>query len=185
MGGDYESCKNMIYKLARDRYYKVSKNRPDLEFDDILGEAMCIYSTCLTTYDKSKGMKFTTYLYQNLIARLRDFTKFGLREIHHYEDFKPSGKNTTEVSYESMIPSMNYDLQSEIMECAKQELSYEGFNVLKYILGREWDNAFGKRRVLKPSVSSMCCRFGYSEEIMHSILYEIKMFWNKIGYKVA
>ena len=184
-GGDYESCKNMIWKLALDRFNKNKKRRPDVEFDDVLGEAMMIYTNCLENFDGNKGMKFTTYLYQNLVGRLVDYYKFGMREFSHYEDMNFKDDSGKDKRYEDNIESCNYDISSqtnELMITAKEELSYEGFQVFKYIIGREWENA---RQKCYPRNAYMCKRFGYTPEIMESIMSEIRHFWNKIGYAVA
>ena len=183
VGGDYESCKNMIYKLALERYHKVRKQRPDLEFDDLLGEAMCIYSQCLTTFKNSKGMKFTTYLYMNLYQRLIDYTMFTMREIKSYEDFNIVGKDGSVTKYEETIVSPEYEIDNEeLFKIAKEELSYEGFIVFKYIARREWE--IGRIRTF-PTESVLAKRFGYSIDIMKSIMAEIKQFWNKTGWLVA
>jgi len=182
-GGDYESVKNMIYKLALERYNTIRRKRPDLEFDDLLGEAMCIYSQCLTTFKNSKGMKFTTYLYMNLYQRLIDYTMFTMREIKSYEDFNFVGKDGSVKSYEESIVSPEYEISNEdLFKAAKEELSYEGFIVFKYIVNREWE--VGRRRMF-PTNSSLAKHFGYSEDIINSIMCELRQFWNKTGWLVA
>jgi DNA-directed RNA polymerase specialized sigma subunit len=182
-GGDYDSVKNMIWKLALERYHKECKKRPDLEFDDILGEAMCIYSTCLTTYKESKGMKFSTYLYQNLYQRLIDYTMFTMRKYTHYEDFNIVGKDGSMKQYEETIVSPEYDINNEeLLASAKDELSYEAFQVLKYILSREWE---GPRQKQKPTDAYLAKHFGYSLDLVKSVMYEIKRFWNNVGWQVA
>lgn len=182
-GGDYESVKNMIWKLALERYQKESRKRPDLEFDDILAEGMCIYSTCLTTYKEGKGMKFSTYLYQNLYARLRDYCQFTMRKYHHYEDFNLVGRDGSVKQYEETIVSPDYNLNNEeLLAAAKEELSYEAIQVFKYILSRQWE---GTRQKTKPTDAYLAKHFGYSPELVQSVMYEIKMFWNNIGWCVA
>ncbi len=185
LGGDYESCKNMIWKLALDRFNKNKKRRPDVEFDDVLGEAMCIYSQCLENFNGNKGMKFTTYLYQNLLGRLADFYDFSMREMSHYEDMNFTDDSGKDKRYEDNIVSCNYDVSEstkELIQIAKEELSYEGFQVFKYIISREWENS---RQKCYPRNSYICKRFGYSPEITQSIMSEISHFWNKIGWQVA
>ncbi len=185
VGGDYESCKNMIWKLALERFNKNRKRRPDVEFDDVLGEAMCIYSLCLQTYEGNKGMKFTTYLYQNLLGRLADYYDFGIRELNHYEDLNFTDDSGKDKRYEDNLVSPDYnvsDSTKELIQAAKEELSYEGFQVFKYIISREWENS---RQKCYPRNSYICKRFGYSPEITQSIMSEISHFWNKIGWQVA
>lgn len=184
-GGDYESCKNMIWKLALERFNKNKKRRPDVEFDDVLGEAMSIYTMCLENYDGKKGMKFTTYLYQNLVGRLVDFYRFGMREFIHYEDMNFDNDTSKEKRYEDNIESRDYDIDDftkELLRVAKEELSFEGYQVLQYIISRDWENS---RQKQYPRNAYITHRFGYSPEIVESILSEIKHFWNNIGWMVA
>ena len=187
LGGDYESCKNMIWKLALSRYNKNKKRRPDVEFDDVLGEAMTIYTECLHNFDGSKGMKFSTYLYQNLLGRLADYYKFGIREMIHYEDMnlKDGDSDVDSKRYEDNIISCDYsisDSNKELMAAAKEELSYEGYQVFKYIISREWENA---RQKCAPRNSYIHKKFGYSHEIVESIMSEIGQFWNRQGWMIA
>ena len=185
---DFESCKNMIYKLAKNKYLQMKNKRPDVQFEDLYSEGQLIYCVCLKSYTGSKGTKFTTYLYQNLKGRLADFYKCTFKEIHHYEDAvsdksKFSKKFDEITSYEDRIISKDYEIDNNnLFITAKEELSYEGFQVFKYIISRDWENSHAK---LKPSVKSICQKFGYTPEIVDSIMGEIRDFWNKTGYAVA
>lgn len=185
-GGDYESVKNMLWKMAIERYQIVRKTRSDLEFDDLLGEAMEIYSQCLTTFNDcgKKSLKFSTYLYQNLRARLRDYCNHSLKKIEHYEDIRIESKNN-KLKFEDTLssPKFNIDEQTEeLIQLAKEELSYEAFHVFKYIISREWENARCKKQ---PSIPALCRKFGYQDIIMESIMHEIGSFWNNKGWMVA
>ncbi len=182
---DFESCKNMIYKLALSTWNKNKGKRPDVQFDDVYSEGQLIYAQCLQSFSGSKGTKFTTYLYQNLLGRLNDYYKCTMKKIRHYEDYASSQRHsgTDENTYECTIESCDYNLDNnELLITAKEELSYEGFQVFKYIISRDWENSHAK---LKPSVKSICQKFGYTPEIVDSIMGEIKSFWNRIGYAVA
>lgn len=182
---DFESCKNMIYKLALSTWKKNRYQRPDVQFDDVYAEGQLIYVQCLQSYIGSKGTKFTTYLFQNLLGRLDDYYVCTMKPILHYEDFSINSKHdgNEDNSFESIIESCNYELDNnELLEVAKEELSYEGFQVFKFILSLEWVNAHAK---VKPNTVSICRKFGYTPEIVDSIMGEIKQFWNKTGYAVA
>ena len=184
-GGDYESCKNMIYKLALDRYNLMKKKRADVEFDDVLSEAMYIYSLCLTTYKNGKGMKFSTYLYQNLLARLRDYYKFTFKRFYNYEDMNFVDKEGETSRYEDNIISRKYEIDEysqELIKVAEKELSYEAIVVLKYILSMKWQSAKVKNF---PSNIRLANHFGYSMGLTESIMGEIKRFWSNIGWQVA
>ena len=181
---DFESCKNMIYKLALNKWKQECIKRPDVVFDDVYGEACLIYAKCLKEYKGSKGSKFTTYLYQNLLGRLSDYYKCTLKPISHYEDMNEKGNGEDkEVTFESRLESYDYDINNdELFIAARDELSYEGLQVFKFIVSREWENAHAKTQ---PSTAAICRKFGYTPEIVDSIMGEIKQFWNKIGYAVA
>lgn len=187
VGGDYESVKNMIYKLALNKYSAMRKKRPDVEFDDVLSEAMYIYSLCLTTYKGGKGMKFSTFLYQNLVGRLKDFYNHQFKVVLCYEDLvRQNDKgNMVDKSYEASIESVEYELDEntkEMLEVAKEELSFEGYTVLKYIVSMEWQK--GKIKNF-PKNTWLATHFGYSLPLMDSIMGEIKSFWNNQGYLIA
>ena len=182
IGGDYESCKNMIWKLALDRYNLVKKTRPDIQFDDLLGEGMLVYSTCLTTFKGNKGMKFSTYLYQNLIARLRDYCNHTMRKIEHYEDFNSKTKEQDTVRFENRIAAKEESDEEELFALAEEELSYEAFCIFKYIVSREWETPHHRKR---PNTQQIARAFGYREEIIDSVMSEIRAFWNKSGWMVA
>lgn len=184
-GGDWESCKNMVYKLSLDKFNKMKNKRPDVEFDDVLSEAYCIYAQCLTTYRGNRGMKFSTFLYQNLLGRLKDFYNFGQKLIIHYENYNYQDKEGDVKRFEENIVSPDYNLDrfnSELYAEAKEYLSYEGFVTFKYICERKYEAA---NRHVFPPVNILARKLGYSNQIMESIMYEIKMFWNQIGCKIA
>ena len=184
-GGDYESCKNMIWKLSLTKFNANKSSRPDVELDDVLSEAFCIYSQCLQSFKGNKGMKFSTYLYQNLAARLNDYYCFGQKEIKHYEDLNFVGKDGAVKRYEDTIVSSNYELDKstkELFEVAKEELTYEGFIVFQYIVKREWET---ERKRTFPTEAVLAKHFGYSLDIMRSIMGELRQFWNKTGWLVA
>ena len=184
-GGDFESCKNMIYKLSRNVYKqaKTVYHRDDLEFEDILNEGFLIYSMCLKSFKNNKSNKFTTYLYTNLWGRLNDYCRVTMKQISHYEDLNFVGKDGATRRYEESINSLDYEINNkELYELAKEELSYEGFTVFKYIVRREWE--VGNRRAF-PTNSVLAKHFGYSIDIINSVMGEIKQFWNKTGWQVA
>ena len=182
---EFEKYANMIYKLALREYHGRKAERPDVQFDDVYSEGLMIYTVCLKEYDGSKGMKFSTYLYQNLWARMADFYKCGLKPITHYEDFKLNENGEKSIRYEDTLTSDIYEIDErtkDLIDSAKEYLSYEGFQVFKYIISYEW---VGKKAKVKPNVKSIAQKFGYSPMIIDSIMGEIKQFWNKEGWKVA
>ena len=179
-GTDFESCKNMIYKLVDRKYHQMKFQRPDIQFDDLMSEGYLIYSWCLKNYKGNKGTKFSTFLYQNLLGRLKDFYNCTLKPITHYEDMNFDDDDDSR--YENRL---EYDYQSdnsELMEVAKDKLSYEGYKVFEYIVSCKWHNA-GNRT--NPSEAVIAHNVGLPRIVVSSVMGEIKEFWNKIGYAVA
>lgn len=182
---DFEKYANMIYKLALREYNGRKKERPDVQFDDVYSEGLMIYTVCLKEYDGSKGMKFSTYLYQNLWGRMADFYECSLKPITHYEDFKLNDSGEKTIRYEDTLIATNYEIDDrtkELIESAREYLSYEGFKVFEYLISFEW---VSKKAKVKPNVKAISQKFGYEPAIIDSIMSEIKVFWNKEGWKVA
>lgn len=174
---DFNGCKAMIYKLALNRWNKMKHNRPDVEFDDVLAEAYLIYAWCLKNFSDEKNTKFSTYLYIQLRGRLADYYDVTYKVIDLYENIVEN--NEDDDTYENNIVSKDYDLSEEkndIYESGKENLSYEGYEVLKYILSREWEN---EKRHNYPSVVQICSKLGYPREVVLSSMDEIKSFWKK------
>ena len=64
----YNSCKKMICNIA----FKYSNNKYDNE--DLIQQAYLIMVDTLKTFDKNRGVKFTTYFYKILDMKLYDYT---------------------------------------------------------------------------------------------------------------
>lgn len=174
---NFNGCKPMIYKLALSRWSRMKHNRPDVEFDDVLAEAYMIYAWCLKNFQNDKGTKFSTYLYLQLRGRLADYYNVTYKVMDLYENIVENNEDND--NYEDNIVSKDYDLSEEtdeIMESALNDLSYEAFVVLKYILGRTWES---KVRHSCPSIGQMTKHIGFSRETIDSAMSEIKSFWQK------
>ena len=63
----YNSCKKMIYNIA----FKYSNSKYDNE--DLMQQAYLIMVDTLKTFDKNRGVKFTTYFYKILDMKLYDY----------------------------------------------------------------------------------------------------------------
>lgn len=174
---DFNGCKNMIYKLALNRYGKMKHNRPDVEFDDVLAEAYLIYAWCLKNFSNEKNTKFSTYLYIQLRGRLADYYDVTYKVMDLYENIVENNEDKDD--YESTIISKEYDLSdetNEIYERGKEELSYEGYEVLKYLLSRKWEN---EKRHNYPNVGQITAELGYPRDVVLSSMGEIKAFWQR------
>lgn len=174
---EFEQCKGMIYKEVLHRWNAMRRSRRDVTFDDLLSEGYYIYAWCLKNFDDSKGAKFTTYLYVQLKGKLSDYYNFERKPMQLYEDMHPD--NDPNSQYEPTILSKNYNIDQERVEIYKEaedELSYEANQVVKYILGREWET---KMRRNRPTNAQIAKKFGYPEEVVESIMGEIKSFWKR------
>ena len=168
------SCKNMIYKLALQRWNAMKSKRKDVEFEDVLSEAYWIYSWCLKNWKEGAGSKFTTYLYTQLRGRLADYYKIQAKLMNLYEDITIGDEEESKSVIETV--SKEYDLSAELTEFlddAKEVLSYEALTVLKYLLSWEWKSQ-SKHKV--PSNGILCKHFGYPPDVMGSVMGEIKKF---------
>ena len=176
----FENCRNLIYKLTFARWRVMKASRADVEFEDLLSEAYFIYAWCLENYKSDKNSKFTTYLYIQLRGRLKDYYNFAMRSMYLYEDALHEPYPETDIDcYEDSILSKEYDMDKSVeamLSDAKVLLSYEAYGVLKYILSREWES---KSRRTSPKTSQISKKFGYSKEIVESIMGEIRRFWKK------
>lgn len=181
---EFEMCKNLIYKEVLKRWTLMKKFRSDVSFDDLLSEGYYIYAWCLRNFESGKNAKFTTYLYIQLRGRLKDYYGFEHKPMELYEDRNCLSEDDSQ-TFEEKIPSKNYDLDSEraeIYEKGSEELSYEANQVLKFILGREWES---KMRRNKPTNAQISRKFGYPPEVVESVMGELKMFWEKLVLSAA
>lgn len=172
--------RDMVYKFV-NRQWKICKEsrREDIEFEDIEGEAWWVYAHCLRNFDAKKGMKFSTYLYQNLHSRLRDYCKVTMKPITSYPIFDEDDNGDT---FEERLRAREESDITPFMAEAKEKLSYEAYKVLEYIVGWQWISEFHKT---KPSLSQISSVTGFPSIVVNDAMSEIKMFWNDVGYKVA
>lgn len=177
----FDNCKNIIKKLVGERYQRMRISRPDVDFEDLLSEGYAIYAWCLQNFNDSKNMKFTSYLYMNLKGRLADYYKCTVKPINLYEDYRYTQKEVVDDTFEENIVSKPYDLSSEVSSIyseAEENLSYEANLVLKYILSRDWESA---TRRTAPSLAQIRKRFGFTQEVVDSVMGEIKSYWKKVA----
>jgi hypothetical protein len=169
---EFENCKNLIYKLALKEFDRNCVKRPDVEFDDLLSEGYLIYSWCLKNYDSTKNTKFTTYLYIQLRGKLHDFYNFAFRKLDLYDDSTTKDGD----SYVENITAKDYNINDDdLLDRAKEELSYEAKQVFDYIYSFEWK----VNNNTKPSKAQISRHFHYPLYVVDSIMAELKMFWNK------
>lgn len=184
MVNTFDESKKIIINRAANAFRLFQKTRPEVTYDEVMAEGYYIYTLCLSTFDETKGMKFTTYLYMNLTARLKDFYNFTMKKIQSYEEFNKFSKNGEDMPFEECIES-NYDEHDEMMkqffEEAREALSYEANKLLKYIISREWETPSNRS---KPTNGQITKRFGYRKELIECLMSEIENFWHSF-YRIS
>lgn len=166
----FEKYVNMIRKKAHgvSQKYKVP-------YEEMESQGFLIYCECLKRYDVSKA-NFGTFLYIQL-NRLADFAKTYKRQQGVLiQDYYASVNETSDC--ESKIPAQEINPTLEqLLEEAKLKLSYDAFNVLKWIVSREWE----RKNKRTPTVSMAVKYFNSKKEIIESLWKEIGVFWNGAG----
>src|SRR5688572_11524811 len=66
----WEALRAAVWHLLQNQVAKVRHGRSHLDYDDLLQEAWLIAVESLRTWDRSRGVRFATYLTRNLPYRL-------------------------------------------------------------------------------------------------------------------
>ena len=166
----FEKYVNMIRKKAHgvSQKYKVP-------YDEMESQGFLIYCECLKRYDVSKA-NFGTFLYIQL-NRLADFAKTYRRQQGVLiQDYYASANETSD--YESKIPAQEINPTfQQLLEEAKSNLSHGAYNLLLWIVSREWE----RKNKRTPTVSMAVKYFNSKKEIIESLWKEIGVFWNGAG----
>ena len=183
--GQFEKYVMMIRKMAHKFATKLN-----VPYEEMEAQGYLIYSECLKSFDISKGTTFSTHLFTNL-KRLNDFghtynrQKGVLLEDISNEDSKKSDKvvkiklkNKTEESKVYDV-QLNYDNPTiiDLLECAKEKLSIEAFELFKWILNRDWDDFTHS----KPNIKMAVEYFDTTRTRINSLWNECSQFWNNEG----
>ena len=181
----FEDYVMMIRKMA----HKFS-NKHGVPYDELESQGFLIYCECVKTFDLSKGATFGTHLFTNL-KRLNDYAitykrqKGVLLEDISNEDSKKSDKLVTIKLKNKVEQSKLYDVQlnydnptiMDLLECAKEKLSIDAFELLKWMLNREWDDYVHS----KPSIKMAVEYFNTTRTRINSLWNECSQFWNNEG----
>lgn len=163
--------------LIRRRVYEYSK-KYGIDYDEMESQGFLIYCECLKKYDISKS-KFCTYLYIQL-NRLGDYAKTYYRQRGVLiQDYYSNASEEKEKDYEQELPSrdMRPAVKDFISE-AKQTLSRNAYLLLKWIIGREWE----EKNKRTPTVTMAVKHFNIKKELMENYWEEIRTFWNCKGF---
>lgn len=163
----FDKYVNMIKKRAHDYSSKYS-----IDYSEMESQGFLIYCECLNNFDASKS-SFSTYLYTQL-SRLNDFALTYRRQKGVLiQDYFEENEN-----FEQIIEareSINFD---DFLDDAKKELSENAYNLLLWILNREWE----KKYKTKPSILQAMQFFKMTRRKIEKIWEECRMFWINEGY---
>ena len=169
----FDKYVNLIRKRAREYSKKYN-----IDYDEMESQGFLIYCECLEKYDVSKAT-FSTYLYTQL-NRLGDFAKtYNRQKGCLIQDSFSNEENEDIDNIEDMIISKNYDLPTlnDLLQEAKSELSEQAFQLLKWIIEKEWE----KKNKRTPTISMASKYFNISKTIVEKFWIECKDFWNTKG----
>lgn len=175
---------NMFEKyvmIIRKRAHEYSK-KYHIDYSELESQGFLIYCECLQNYDVSKS-NFCTYLYIQL-GRLNDFAKTYIRQKGFLiQDYYNKPALDDKIDFEENIQSIEYDLIScdDLLEIAKDELSSEAYELLVWILKREWEKDRKKKDRKIPNISSASRYFNKNRKFMEKIWDECKNFWSTEG----
>ena len=168
----FEKYADLIRKRAHEYSEKYSVDYSELESQGFL-----IYCECLQKYDVTKS-KFCTYLYIQL-NRLGDFAKTYRRQKGVLIQDYYSENNTDERDYEQELTARESSPQlSELLKEAEQELSKNAFDVLVWIVKREWE----RKQKRTPTILMAVKHFNCAKDIIEQAWKEIGVFWNRKGF---
>lgn len=170
----FEKYADLIRKRAHEYSAKFG-----IDYEEMEAQGFLIYCECLEKYDISKA-RFTTYLYIQL-NRLGDFARTYIRQKGYLmQDYYSNGTDD-EVDYEQQVIARQESASViELLEDAKQHLSVDAYNLLYWIVRREWECK--NRR--KPTVAMAMRYFGCAKEKMTELWEECKAYWNDGGFAV-
>lgn len=171
--------KNSLFEkyvdLIRKRAHEYSKKH-NIDYSEMESQGFLIYCECLEKYDPDKA-KFTTYLYIQL-NRLNDFAKTYKRQkgLYLQDYFNPEHEVE---DYEERMISKDYDLPKlkDFLNEAKEELSSDAFNLLLWILKREWQE---KNRKI-PTITMAVKYFNTTRQKIQEVWEECRNFWLNQG----
>lgn len=174
---EFKKYENIIYCLA----HKYAKHY-NADFDDMVEVGYEYYVWCLNNFNDKKKMKFSTYLYMQINARMKDEldrikNKFGV----FYEDFKMEDES---IKFEDLLKAkdeLDKEYTSNLLTEAKKELSYESYLILDWLLSFSWL----KNGHITPTELYCQRETGLSQVSVNSGFQEIKYWWRNRGWKIS
>ena len=175
---DFKKVENIIFCLAH-KY----ANGWKVDFDDMVEIGYEYYAWCLNNFDNSKNMKFSTYLYMQINARMKDEIDRMKKQIDIlYEDIKSPVDE--KLRFEDLLKAkdvLSGDYAKELLAQAKKEISYEAHIILTWLLSYKW------LRKGHTSPTQLFCQreTGLSKVSVETGFNEIKHWWLNSGWKIS
>lgn len=165
--------------LIRKRAHQYSE-KYGIDYSEMESQGFLIYCEYLEEYDVDKA-KFTTYLYIQL-NRLNDYAKTYRRQkgyliTDYFGSVDESSGEETDRDYEITSPKYELPQVSEFLKEAKEELSEDAFNLIVWIVKKDWEGK-GRRT---PTISMAMKYFNKTRQKITEIWEECREFWLNQG----
>lgn len=156
---------NNYINLIRKTAWNFSK-RHKLEYDEVLGVCYEIYCEAIKSYNLNRS-QFSTYLTHQLKAL----------SIKMYKDIKNKSRLENQETFDMMGVSERRVAKPEEYE---RELSTLAFQLIKWIISRDWETFNLHNRL--PNLNSASKHFNVSRPKMNEIFHEVKTWWKNGGF---
>lgn len=173
----FDQYVNLIRKYAH--YYS---SKIGVDYSELESQGFLIYCMALKKYDATKGASFITYLVWRL-RTLKDYAYMykrqeGLRLDNLYLketiNYNEQGNVENKIVSRETKPTL-----SQLLEEAEQSLSPQAYDLIKWILEREWEKTANK-----PTIKQAMKKFDKTEWEIHKAWIECKKFWRNDGVKL-
>lgn len=171
----FEKYADLIRKRAH--YYS---EKFGVDYSELESQGFLIYCECLETFDVSKAT-FSTYLYTQL-NRLGDFVRtYNRQQGILIQDYYSDNSEEDKINREDTIVSRPDGVEvQELLNEAKSELSDGAYQLLVWIIRREWEGKY--RRT--PTISMATQYFDCGRQKVEEFWKECKVFWNVKGIAI-
>jgi hypothetical protein len=159
--------------LIRKRAHEYS-NKYHVDYDELESQGFLIYCEAIKTFNPIKA-KFSTHLFIQL-GRLGDYCVRYRRQRGRIQG-EPF---FTRYAAREYAPSLQ-----DLINDAEMELSFAALEIMKWILGREWEQG---KRILYPSAKRARITFArlyrWSSSRVEAAWGELEDYWRNIGVRV-
>ena len=176
---EFKEVEKIIYHLAH-KYASLKK----VDFDDMVEVGYEYYVWCLNNFDKTKKMKFSTYFYMQINARMADAICKMKKQIDIlYEDIDAYSSDD-QLKFENLLKareSFDSSYKDQLLAEAKKDISYEACIILDWLLSFKWC------RDGHANPTKLFCQreTGLSKISVETGFEEIKHWWLNHGWKIS